>query len=122
MDLTARDLRVHGSGDTDLPKLREGGVGTRFWSVYVPSDLLPVNAMRAQLEQIELTRRLIARYPRDLGLAASTADIRRVRANRPPQPSKHSTEHPNGVIPRRAPHTTSRTSIRRPWWTRCAVL
>ena len=122
MDLTARDLRVRGSGDTDLPKLREGGVGTQFWSVYVPSDLSPVNAMRAQLEQIELTRRLIARYPRDLGLAASTAAIRRVRANRPPQPSKHSTEHPNGVILRRAPHTFSRTSIRRPWWTRCAVL
>jgi len=81
MDLTARDLRVRGSGDTDLPKLREGGVGTQFWSVYVPSDLSPVNAMRAQLEQIELTRRLIARYPRDLGLAASTADIRHVRAS-----------------------------------------
>ena len=81
MDLTARDLRVRGSGDTDLPKLREGGVGTQFWSVYVPSDLSPVNAMRAQLEQIELTRRLIARYPRDLGFAASTADIRRVRAS-----------------------------------------
>jgi len=81
MDLTARDLRARGAGDTDLPKLRDGGVGTQFWSVYVPSDLSPLNAMRAQLEQIDLTRRLIARYPRDLGFAASTADIRRVRAS-----------------------------------------
>lgn len=80
MDLTARDLRARGAGDTDLPKLRDGGVRTQFWSVYVPSDLSPLNAMRAQLEQIDLTRRLIARYPRELGFAASTTDIRRVRA------------------------------------------
>ncbi|MFN9796985.1 MAG: membrane dipeptidase, partial [Gemmatimonas sp.] len=33
MDLTARDLRARGAGDTDLPKLRDGGVGTQFWSV-----------------------------------------------------------------------------------------
>jgi len=81
MDLAARDLRQRGGGDTDLPRLREGGVGTQFWSVYVPSDLPPFEAMRAQLEQIDLARRLIARYPRDLGFAASTADIRRVRAS-----------------------------------------
>ncbi|MBU6364723.1 MAG: dipeptidase [Gemmatimonadetes bacterium] len=81
MDLAARDLRQRGGGDTDLPKLHEGGVGTQFWSVYVPSDLAPFEAMRAQLEQIDLARRLIARYPRDLGFAASTADIRRVRAS-----------------------------------------
>ena len=80
-DLAARDLRVRGTGDTDLPRLREGGVGTQFWSVYVPSDLGPFEAMRAQLEQIDLARRLIARYPRDLGYAASVADIRRVRAS-----------------------------------------
>jgi membrane dipeptidase len=80
-DLAARDLRVRGTGDTDIPKLREGGVGTQFWSVYVPSTMAPLDAMRAQLEQIELTRRLIARYPRDLGFAASVADIRRVRAS-----------------------------------------
>lgn len=80
-DLAARDLRVRGAGDTDLPRLREGGVGTQFWSVYVPSTLSPLDAMRAQLEQIELTRRLIARYPRELGYAASVADIRRVRAS-----------------------------------------
>jgi membrane dipeptidase len=81
MDLAARDLRQRGSGDTDIPRLRDGGVGTQFWSVYVPSDLAPFEAMRAQLEQIDLARRLIARYPRDLGFAASTADIRRVRAS-----------------------------------------
>jgi membrane dipeptidase len=81
MDLAARDLRRRGGGDTDLPRLREGGVGTQFWSVYVPSDLAPFEAMRAQLEQIDLARRLIARYPRDLGFATSTADIRRVRAS-----------------------------------------
>lgn len=81
MDLEARDLRVRGPGDTDIPRLRDGGVGTQFWSVYVPSTLPPLEATRVQLEQVDLARRLIARYPRDLGFAASTADIRRVRAS-----------------------------------------
>ncbi|MDX2193078.1 MAG: dipeptidase [Gemmatimonadales bacterium] len=80
-DITARDLRVRGPGDTDIPRLREGGVGTQFWSVYVPSDVLPLEATRAQLEQVDLARRLIERYPQDLGFATSTADIRRVRAS-----------------------------------------
>jgi len=80
-NLEVRDLRLRGGGHTDIPRLRDGGVGTQFWSVYVPSDLPALEATRAQLEQIELTRRLIARYPRDLGFAASTADIRRVRAS-----------------------------------------
>ncbi|GJF33374.1 membrane dipeptidase [Kitasatospora sp. NE20-6] len=58
---------------TDLPRLREGGVGAQFWSVYVPSDLPEPVATVATLEQIDLTHRLIARYPGQLRLAV-TAD------------------------------------------------
>jgi membrane dipeptidase len=76
-DVERYDIAKRARFDTDLPRLREGMVGAQFWSVYVPSGLSPLEAMRAQLEQIDIARRLIEKYPKDLGYAASVADIRR---------------------------------------------
>jgi membrane dipeptidase len=58
---------------TDLPRLREGGVGAQFWSVWVPSDSAPVEAVTATLEQIDAAHTMIARHADALG-AATTAD------------------------------------------------
>ena len=58
---------------TDIPRLRAGGVGGQFWSVYVPSDLPPHEAVTQTLEQIDGFHRLVARYP-DALAAARTAD------------------------------------------------
>ena len=69
------DISGRAEGDTDIPRLREGMVGTQFWSVYVPSGLSPVEAMTAQLEQIDIALRMIEQYPQDLGFAASVSDI-----------------------------------------------
>jgi membrane dipeptidase len=69
IDLTVRQDGLH----TDLPKLREGGVGIQFWSVYVPCSFAGSAATSAVLQQIELTYALVNRYPDDLGLAG-TAD------------------------------------------------
>jgi len=76
-DVEAYDIAHRARFDTDIPRLRQGMIGTQFWSVWVPSGLSPVEAMRTQLEQIDIARRMIAKYPRDLGAAASVADIRR---------------------------------------------
>ena len=73
------DISVPADYDTDIPRLREGRVGTQFWSVYVPSSLAPLEALRAQLEQIDIARRIIDLYPNDLQLATSTADIEDAR-------------------------------------------
>ncbi len=78
-DLEANDLRGRLPGDTDLPRLREGGVGAQFWSVYVPADEGAAGYARLQLEQIDLARRMIARYPEALGLALTADDILRER-------------------------------------------
>jgi membrane dipeptidase len=51
---------------TDLKRLRQGRVGAQFWSVYVSANLTEPQAVQATLEQIDVTRRLIARYPQDL--------------------------------------------------------
>lgn len=65
---------------TDLPRLRAGGVGAQFWSVYVPAELQGDAAVAATLEQIDLVRGLIARYPQALELAVTAADVERITA------------------------------------------
>ena len=68
---------------TDLPRLRAGMVGGQFWSVYVPVALQGAAAVRATLEQIDIVREMVARYPRDLEMAYTAADIVRIhRAGR----------------------------------------
>jgi len=63
---------------TDIPRLRQGRVGGQFWSVYVPASLKGLAATQATFEQIDLTRRMIARYPRALAVADSADDIVRI--------------------------------------------
>ena len=57
---------------TDLPRLRAGGVGAQFWSVYVPSKLHGDQAVRATLEQIDAVHTMVCRYP-DAFASATTA-------------------------------------------------
>src|SRR5690242_5316253 len=66
---------------TDLPRLAAGRVGAQFWSVYVPARLAGDKAVTAVLEQIDVARRLIARYPEALGLALTADDVERVFAS-----------------------------------------
>ena len=68
------DLRSHVDGlDTDIPRLREGGVGGQFWSVWVPADLPELEALRMALEQLDIVHRFVERYP-DAFALATTAD------------------------------------------------
>ncbi|GAA2497672.1 dipeptidase [Streptomyces longisporus] len=78
-DLDARDIAVHQNAHlhTDIPRLREGGVGAQYWSVYVRSDL--PDAVPATLEQIDCVRQLLARYPADLAPALTAADMEAAR-------------------------------------------
>ena len=75
-DVAAYDLRARTKGATDLERLRQGHVGGQFWSVYVPADL-DGGFARTQLEQIDIARRLIARYPDRLAFASSADEIER---------------------------------------------
>lgn len=77
-DIVAYDLRTRTPGDTDIARLRAGGVGAQWWSVYIPGEGRGPFA-RPQLEQIELARRIIARYPDTFLFATSVADIRRAK-------------------------------------------
>ncbi|MGW7043044.1 dipeptidase [Streptomyces avermitilis] len=79
-DLDARDIATDQRAHlhTDLPRLREGGVGAQYWSVYVRSDL--PGALTATLEQIDCVRQLIARHPENLRGALTAADMEAARA------------------------------------------
>ncbi len=74
-DVEAYDLRRPTPGQTDLARLRAGRVGGQFWSVYVPGDAPSEGFARLQLEQIDIARRVIARYPDHLAPALTAADI-----------------------------------------------
>ena len=62
---------------TDLPRLRAGGVGAQFWSVFVPATLTGDAAVTATLEQVDAGHAMIRRYADQLALATSVADIER---------------------------------------------
>lgn len=63
---------------TDIPRLRAGGVGAQFWSVWVPTDSRDATAVQLTLEQIDLVKRMVARYPDDFEMAYTAADILRI--------------------------------------------
>jgi membrane dipeptidase len=77
-DLSRVDLRSRGATvDTDIPRLREGGVTAQFWSVFIPPG--QANPARTQLEQIELARRMIETYPDVFLFATRAEDVDRAR-------------------------------------------
>ncbi len=77
MDVAAYDLRRRTPGHTDLERLKAGQVGAQFWSIYVPGEVKDSGYARIQLEQFDIARRLIARYPERLAPALTAADIER---------------------------------------------
>ncbi len=65
---------------TDLARLKQGMVGAQFWSVYVPSNPDEPEAVVQVIEQIDVTRRLIARYPGSLRFATTADEVERAMA------------------------------------------
>lgn len=75
-DISQPQPRFH----TDIPRLRAGGVGAQFWSVYVPANTRFRGQSAAMtLEQIALVRDMIKRYPQTFAFADSAADIKKIR-------------------------------------------
>ena len=64
-----------GALQTDLIRLRQGQVGAQIWSVYVSASLTDQQAVQATLEQIDVMKRLIARYPAELQYCTDTACV-----------------------------------------------
>jgi len=77
LDIAESQAELH----TDIARLREGGVGAQFWSVYVPASLEGADAVRATIEQIDVVYELSRRYPDTFEMAFTADDVERVFAS-----------------------------------------
>jgi|ERR1043166_1568194 membrane dipeptidase len=82
-DLSAINLAVDNRGlkpavVTDIPRLRAGGVGGQFWSVYIPTSMSGAEAVKAVLEQIDVVHQMAARYPETFEMALTAGDVERI--------------------------------------------
>src|SRR3954453_22598843 len=78
-DLDKLDIRQSQPGImTDIPRLKAGGVGGQFWSVYVPVDLQGQGAVTATMEEIDTVHRMMRKYPETFELALTADDIDRI--------------------------------------------
>ncbi len=76
MDTTNLPQPMH----TDIPRLREGGVGGQFWSVYIPISLRggKDGDARIVIEQMDLVKRMVAMYPDTFEMAYTADDVVRI--------------------------------------------
>ena len=75
LDVEAYDLRKRTPHQTDLARMKAGQLGGQFWSVYIPGDMKGGFA-KAQLEQIDIARQVIAKYPEALTAAFTAEQVR----------------------------------------------
>jgi membrane dipeptidase len=76
MDVDAYDLRKTTPHQTDLARMKAGKLGGQFWSVYIPGEVKDSGFARIQLEQIDIARQVIAKYPEAFVAAKTAADVR----------------------------------------------
>jgi membrane dipeptidase len=79
LDLSKLDIRQPQPAlHTDIPRLRRGGLGGQFWSVYVPATMQGKEAVRATMEQIDVVYQIVDRYPDTFEIARTAADVERI--------------------------------------------
>jgi membrane dipeptidase len=74
LDIARAQPTIH----TDIERLKAGGVGGQFWSVYTPSDYAGQTAVTATLEQIDIVHQMLRKYPETFELALTAADVERI--------------------------------------------
>ena len=74
LDIRQPQPKIH----TDIPRLRQGGLGGQFWSVYVPATLKGAEAVTATLQQVDIVYRMVRQYPDTFELATTAADVERI--------------------------------------------
>ena len=84
VDLAADTSNLHGKDDgdvhlmTDIPRARKGHLGAQFWSVWIPASVTGPEAVQMTLEQIDIVRNMVAKYPKDFEMASTADDIQRI--------------------------------------------
>ncbi|MFS8137789.1 MAG: dipeptidase [Thermomonas sp.] len=63
---------------TDIPRMRAGGMGGQFWSVWIPASTTGPAAVQMTMEEIDIVRTMVARYPEAFEMAYTADDIERI--------------------------------------------
>src|SRR6516162_9911868 len=71
-DLGAR----HSDGSIDIPRMREGGLGAIFFSIWMSSKTTGPEAVQKSLDQIDAVREQVRKHPKDLMLATTAEEVR----------------------------------------------
>ena len=71
LDITQNQPELH----TDIQRLRDGGLGGQFWSVFVSTDMKPDEYVRATMEQIDVVYNMLRLYPDTFQLALTADDV-----------------------------------------------
>jgi membrane dipeptidase len=67
------------SGSIDIPRMKEGGLGAIFFSVWIPSKITGPGAVKRALDQIDAVREQVRKHSGDLALATTAAEVREAR-------------------------------------------
>ena len=71
------DLGVrHRDGSIDIPRMREGGLGAIFFSIWMSSKVTGAEAVQKSLDQIDAIREQVRKHPKDLTLATTADEVR----------------------------------------------
>jgi membrane dipeptidase len=68
-------------GSIDIPRMREGGLGAIFFSIWIPSKVTGPTAVQKALQQIDAVREQVRKHPKDLVLAKTAEQIRQAHKN-----------------------------------------
>ncbi len=66
----------HADGSIDVPRMREGGLGAIFFSIWIPSKITGTEAVNRALTQIDSVREQVRAHSKDLALATTAAEVR----------------------------------------------
>src|SRR5579859_5234295 len=69
------------SGSIDIPRMKEGGVGAIFFSIWIPSKITGPDAVKHALDQIDAVREQARKHPKEIALATTAAEVREARKN-----------------------------------------
>ena len=71
----------HTDGSIDIPRMREGGLGAIFFSIWMSGTVTGPEAVKRSLDQIDAIREMVRTHAKDLVLCTTAAEIRRAHAD-----------------------------------------
>jgi membrane dipeptidase len=66
----------HSDGSIDIPRMKEGGLGGIFFSIWMPGTITGPDAVKRTLDQIDAVREMVRNHQKDMVLATTAEQVR----------------------------------------------